>query len=170
MQFNKTLMTAALLTVGGFAAVSANAAEANSTFEVGMTVEKLCTVSTAGNISLNPTATNVNATAKSTTFNVACSQGTPYSITMSPTSGTTDSGAGVLTGAGHTAEDERKLAYTLSDTAGGAVWDATYKTGMLGAGFEATATAYTVFVNLTADSRNAKPDTYTDTVAVSVAY
>ncbi|MGE6473678.1 spore coat protein U domain-containing protein [Psychrobacter sp. NPDC078631] len=170
MQFNKTLMTAALLTVGGFAAVSANAETAGSTFEVGMTVQKLCTVTTAGNISLNPTATNVNATAKSTTFNVACSQGTPYSITMSPTSGTSDSGAGVLTGAGHTAEDERKLAYTLSDTAGGAVWDATYKTGMLGAGFEAAATPYTVFVNLTADSRNAKPDTYTDTVAVSVGY
>jgi len=170
MQFNKTLMTAALLTVGGFAAVSANADTADSSFDVGMTIEKLCTVTTAGNISLNPTATNVNATAKSTTFNVACSQGTPYSITMSPESGTANSGAGVLTGAGHTAEDERKLAYTLSDTAGGAVWDATYKTGVLGAGFEAAATPYTVFVNLTEDSRNAKPDTYTDTVAVSVDY
>lgn len=168
MTFNKKLLAAILITAGGFAAMSsANAETAGSTFEVGMTVEKLCTVSTAGNISLNPTATNVNATAKSTTFNVACSQGTPYSITMSPTSGTADSGAGELTG---TVNTEEKLAYTLSETPGGAVWDATYKTGVLGAGFVDEPTAYTVFVNLTADSRNAKPDTYTDTVAVSVGY
>lgn len=167
MQFNKTLMTAALLTVGGFAAISsANAETAGSTFEVGMTVEKLCTVSTAAEIILDPSAINVAATAQQTTFNVACSQGTPYSITMSPTSGTANSGAGVLTGE-NTAET---LAYTLSEASGGAVWDAAYKTGVLGAGFVADATPYTVFVNLTEDSRNAKPDTYTDTVAVSVGY
>ncbi|ERL55109.1 putative signal peptide protein [Psychrobacter aquaticus CMS 56] len=167
MKFNKKLLAATLVTAGGFAAISsANAETAGSTFEVGMTVEKLCTVSTAGEISLNPTATNVNATAKSTTFNVACSQGTPYSITMSPTSGTANSGAGVLTGE-NTLET---LAYTLSEASGGAVWDAEYKTGVVGAGFVVDPTPYTVFVNLTEDSRKAKPDTYTDTVAVSVGY
>ena len=170
MLFKKSVMTAAVFAVGSFAVMSANAAAAGSTFEVGMTVEKLCTVTTAGSISLNPTATNIATTAKSTTFNVACSQGTPYSITMSPTSGTANSGAGVLTGAGHTEEDERKLAYILSETSGGAVWDSTYKTGVLGAGFVAEPTPYTVFVNLAADSRNAKPDTYTDNVAVSIGY
>lgn len=162
-------MTAAVFAVGSFAVMSANAAAetAGSTFEVGMTVEKLCTVTKAGNISLNPTAINIAATPKSTTFNVACSKGTPYSITMSPTSGTANSGAGVLTGA---VNIEEKLAYTLSETSGGAVWGSTYKTEVLGAGFVADPTAYTVFVNLTADSRDAKPDTYTDTVTVSVGY
>ena len=172
MLFKKSVMTAAVFAVGSFAVMSANAAAetAGSTFQVGMTVEKLCTVTKAGNISLNPTAINIAATPQSTTFNVACSKDTPYSITMSPTSGTANSGAGKLTGALHSAEDVRELAYTLSETSGGPVWGSTYKTAVLGAGFVDEPTAYTVFVNLTADSRNAKPDTYTDNVAVSIGY
>ena len=174
MLFKKSVMTAAVFAVGGFAAISsANAAMDTSTssdFDVGMTVEKLCTVSTAAAISLTPGSIDIAATATQTTFNVACSQGTPYSITMSPKSGTGNSGAGVLTGLGHTEEDQRKLAYTLSENAEGTIWNGAYKTTEVGAGFGVAAKSYTVFAKLTEDSRNAKPDTYSDTVTVSVGY
>ena len=173
MLFKKSVMTAAVFAVGSFAVMTANAAmdaSTSSDFNVGMTVQKLCTVSTAAAISLTPSAINVAATATQTTFNVACSQGTPYSITMSPTSGTDNSGAGVLTGAGHTDLDVRKLAYTLSENSEGIIWNGTYKTTELGAGFGVPATPYTVYAKLTEDSRNAKPDIYSDTVTVSVAY
>ncbi len=169
MTFNKNLLSATLLTVAGLTAVSsANAATTSDTFNVNMTIEALCIVSTGADINLSPTTTNTAADPQKTTFSVACSKGTPYDVTMSTASGT--DGTGKLIGLGSTVDDVRELEYTLSETSGGAAWNATYKNAILGEGFEVAATPYDVFATLLVDSRNAKPDTYTDEVSVIVSY
>lgn len=173
MRFNKTLMTAALLTVGGFAAISANAATgpATDTFNVTMTVASSCSVSAGSAIDLGSIDAGTDAPAAvGSTFNVACSTGTPYTISMLP-SGVSSNGIGVMKSStlNEVGGNTDTIAYQLtSDSAGEKVWDD--KIGANGAGTE-TNQPYTVYAKVTdLDFTTVKPDVYSENVTISVAY
>ncbi|MGO2214047.1 Csu type fimbrial protein [Psychrobacter alimentarius] len=173
MQFNKTLMTAALLTIGGFASVSASAAldtNVDSSFKVQMTVEKSCTVIAGNNISLSARADAI-APVGNSALSVACSLGTPYSIAMLPTGGA--SGTGTLKPT-DTETNTNTIAYQLAtDADGNNVWTAGIggeeTTGGTGTG-TSERQDFTVYAKLTGDITTVLPDVYSDTVTVSVAY
>lgn len=171
MQFNKTLMTAALLTVGGFAAISANAAEPNpakSAFDVNLKVNSVCTVKSASDIDLGEIQAGL-ATAdvtKTATLTLNCSQGAVPVVSLTPSSDTID-GIGAMTGE----TSEQTVPYKLTSvSANGAAW---------GNGVNAfslpVATQYSNDINTTiyatvTDTADVKPDNYSDTINVSVAY
>jgi spore coat protein U-like protein len=174
MQFNKQLLAATLLTAGGFAAISsANAAEGPATdeFNVTMTVAPSCSVVAGSEISLGSIDAGTDAPAAlGSTFKVACSMGTPYTISMLP-SGVSSAGLGVMKSA--TADDVNgntdTIAYKLtSDANGEVVWANTI--GADGTGTE-TDEPYTVYAKVTeTDFATIKPDTYSESVTISVAY
>lgn len=171
MTFNKTLLTATMLTLGGFAAMSsANAATnpATSTFNVTMKVESSCTVTTAPTISLSTIDAGGIAPAVGTSsFNVACSKDTPFTISMLP-SATDSDGVGSMKG---TLLNEDTIAYTLTtDADGNTPWTGLARKTGVGTG-TATNIPFDVYAKVTTDDfKTVKPDTYTETVTVSVAY
>lgn len=180
MTFKKSLLTATLLTVAGLTAVSSANAEltksTTGTFQVSMIVEKSCTVVAGDPIALSATADATENTIGSSTFNVACSLDTPYTIAMLPTTGSTNEGG---TGTGTLKSltpgtNAATLDYQLTtDELGANIWvmgvGGEETTGGKGKG-TGTATPFTVYANVTGDTTAVLPDTYTDIVTVSVAY
>jgi len=174
MTFNKKLLAATLFTVGGFAAISsANAADktATNTFDVSMTVDTKCNVTTGNNISLATIDASGEAPAvASATFNIACSKGTPYNISMLP-SGASSAGIGAMKSATASEVDGNTdtIAYQLtSDLAGDTIW--TDLQGGNGGGL-AINNEHTVYAKVTTeDFKAVRPDIYTEEVTVSVAY
>jgi len=181
MTFNKNLLTAALLTVGGFAAMSsANAAEPNpatSSFDTTLEVQSICTISAApidvdlSNIQAGLATTAVTGT---TNLTVNCSKSDVATISLTPVSTTSPDGTGTLLGGVDTLEE---VAYKLtSGSASGSAWGST--TGTEGTGntvSTAAATDYatdiTTAIYLTVtDDADVTPGTYNDTITVSVAY
>lgn len=168
MQFKKSLMTATLVTLGGFAAMSsANAASPTSdTFDVTMTVESNCKVVAGNDISLGTVDAGVTPAIGTSTLNVACSTGTPYTISMLP-SAVNSAGLGTMKG---TSDNEDTIEYQMtSDSAGIIPWTDGSQGGT-GTGM-GTNIPHEVYANVTATNLNVvKPDTYTETITVSVAY
>jgi len=180
MQFKKSLMTATLVTLGGFAAMSsANAAGTQAgSFNVNMTVVSACTLSAApltqditfGEVAAGGTATanQTNATALS----VMCSTGAPYVVKLTP-SNSDANGAGVMTGPAPT----DLITYQLhSDSAGVDAWGSTgvlngeagNSVSSVGAGMTA-AIEHPVYASVTG-STDVTVGNYTDLVSVSVVY
>ena len=97
MQFNKSLMTAALLAIGSLAAVSANAATTGS-FNVKIKIISTCNVNADvgaqdidfSNVVAGTPEATVGAVTSTTALSVQCSTGTPYIVTLSPSSTNTD--------------------------------------------------------------------------------
>lgn len=176
MTFNKQLLTAAFLTVGGFAAISsANAADTGS-FNVQMTVQKSCIVEAGDDIALTA-KTDTTAPIGSSTFNVACSLDTPYSVSMSPTTGSTNAGESKGTLKSSTPDtNSATLDYQLAtDATGDTIWLAgtanNETTGGTGTGTTtAKNKAFTVYAKVTGDTNLVLPDVYSDTVNISVNY
>ena len=178
MQFNKTLMTAALLTVGGFASVSASAAldtNVDSSFKVQMTVEKSCTVIAGNDITLSAKADATDPAVGSSSLGVACSLGTPYTIAMLPSTGSTNEGEGKGTLKSANPETNAStLDYQLAtDASGDNIWTVGLggeeTTGGTGEGTNARQD-FTVYAKVTGDTTAVLPDIYSDTVTVSVLY
>lgn len=166
MTFNKTLLTAALVTVGGFAAMSgANAAgTAIDTFDVSLKVETSCSVETGTAMALEIVA-GVQPAIGSSTFDVACSKNTPFTISMLP-SGVTKAGIGTMVG---TLENIDTITYQLAtDASGETIWTDNVKGGT-GAGMAQPET-FNVYAKVTSDIKDILPDTYSQNVTVSVAY
>ena len=170
MQFNKSLMTAALLAVGSLAAVSANAASpATSTFPVKLVVTSVCNVqaNTSG-IDLGTTEAGL---ATGTTNNggtsivLNCSTGALPVISLTPSNNST-------TGLGEVVLGTEKVAYQLASNLTGTVWG-----NITGTNTVAATTAVNYATNITipvyaavAGTADVTPGTYLDTVTVSVAY
>ena len=178
MQINKNLFTITLLTIGGFAAVSANAVidtNVDSSFKVQMTVEKSCTVQAGNDITLSAKANATDPTIGSSALSVECSLGTPYSIAMLPSAGSTNTGNGKGTLKPNNPETNTStLDYQLAtDASGNNIWTAGVggeeTTGGTGAG-TAERQEFTVYAKLTGDITTVLPDIYSDTVTVSVLY
>lgn len=185
MTFNKTLLTAALLTVGGFTAMSsANAAGTQSSnFDITTTITSVCSIDAAaaaidfsdiaagtaledGSISNQKSAGDIS---------VMCSTGAPYVINLS-TAGNSGSttGEGLMSGTG---DNEDTMTYQLSSNVDGTVWGSTGELGLdaAGNGVVGTGTGVTsplthaVYATITG-STDVKQDTYTDTITASVTY
>lgn len=103
---------------------SANAAVANGTFQVLITVLKSCTV-TAGsgsNINLGSVNANAGSTSGNNTISVNCSKTTPYFIGLAPSNANT-LGAGTMASSTNPVTNTDKIPYQLNQTsATGPVW------------------------------------------------
>lgn len=141
----------------------------NNTLTATATVRNACTVATS-NLTLGTVAATSTAIAGSTSLSVTCPSGTAYYIGLAPSNGNT-AGAGVLAGTGGNTD---KPAYQLRSTSGssGTVWGNTATTTSVGNGVAGTGTgaAQNRTVYVTMPNANYKPDTYSDTVTVSVNY
>lgn len=152
----------------------ANAAVANGTFQVLMTIQKSCTV-TAGsgsNINLGSVDASAANTSGNNTISVNCSKTTPYFIGLEPSNSNT-LGAGLMSSVANAVTNTDKVPYQLTQTsATGPVWGNTATTTAAGNGVQGTGngTAQTYTVYATAASANFTPDSYADTVTVNVNY
>jgi spore coat protein U-like protein len=171
--FGLTLFGVLGLSSTAFAAAPTNPATA--TFQVQITIVKECQVTTPANINLGtwgavtPITTGISNT---TTFNVTCSSGTPYSISFSspndsPAGSTTHTMKGAASGNTNTVQ------YQLTDQTSGATFTGalggTTTNIMSGTGTGA-AQAKTIKATVVNYTTPVQPDTYTDTVTLSVAY
>ncbi|ALR76770.1 spore coat U domain-containing protein [[Enterobacter] lignolyticus] len=134
-------------------------------FTVSAAVTKQCNISYANNVNfgaVNSTQTNLTT---SNTLGVACSNNTPYTIGLQPSNGST-AGSGVMKGTGSNTD---QVPYQLSSTTGpsGTPWGNTSQNNIAGTGSGSTK-PYTVYA--TVPGANYTPDSYADTVTVSVTY
>ena len=155
-----------------FVATSAHADTKTDTFDVRLTITKACTV-TAGSgsdidLGSHP-AFDTNITG-SNTITVKCSKTTPYYIGLAPSNSNT-AGAGSMASTG-TGTDT--VPYQLRSTSGmtGTIWGNTATASSVGNGVSGTGNGsdktHTVYA--TVASANYTPDSYKDTVTVTVNY
>jgi spore coat protein U-like protein len=166
-----SLLLASVLAITATSAVMA--AQSTSTFQVLITVAKACSV-TAGNASnidfgtVNSSATGLVA---SSNISVTCSKTTPYNVGLMP-SNTNTSGAGVMKSS-VPATNTDTVAYQLRSVSGtGPVWGSTATPTTVGNGVAGTGTgaAQSIPVFATVANANVTPDSYSDTVTVTVNY
>ena len=182
MTFNKTLLTATMLTLGGFAAISASASGTQeSTFGITTKITSVCTINASGAaITFTDIAAGTALAAENISnktggdITVMCSKGAPYVINLK-TAGNSAStiGEGLMTGTlGDTIE------YKLhSDALGSKAWgnkgtlaDDKLGNGVYGTGTGvSTAITHPVYATITG-STDVKQDTYTDTITATVIY
>ncbi|HEX2529843.1 MAG TPA: spore coat protein U domain-containing protein [Burkholderiaceae bacterium] len=162
----------ALIAAAGFA-VDASATTATDTFEVKMTIVAACDV-TAGTSSdidfSNVSSLQTNLTANNA-ISVTCSKNTPYYIGLAPSNGDT-TGAGLMSGL--TAGNTDTVPYQLRSTSGigGTIWGNTATSTDIGNGVGGigNGAAQSMDVYATAPDANFTPDSYSDTVTVTVNY
>lgn len=181
MMFKKTLLATALIALSGIAVSStAVAGTATGSFKVNITILSACTVTAAvgtndinfGSVAAAPVVALDQA--QGTPISVACSNGTPYVIDLTPASTTS------TTGAGNMVNGAVNVPYQLRQATGmaAAVWGntgtvtggvVTPGNGVQGAGTGvANPKTYTVYATVT--NTDFAPNTYTDTVNVTVNY
>ena len=168
MLFNKTL-----LVVAAFAFVGvASAATATATFQVKMTIQKSCSVTagSASDINLGTVLSTATNQTGNNTISVTCSKTTPYTIGLLPTAtGATANGTGNMISTTAPATNTDQVPYSLySDSANSTSWGNTISTNTVastGTGVAKTHTVYAKNVNA-----NFTPDSYADTVTVTVTY
>lgn len=171
MQFKKSLMTATLITIGGFAAMSANAeSPTSSSFGVSMEVESICTVDAAPtNIVLAKTEAGkaTEAVTATTDLTLNCSKGSVATISLTPASTTSLDGTGNLKGG---LSNEELVAYKLtSGSASGTAWGTTNTVSTEEFANYATAITTPIYLTVTGNA-DVTPGTYSDTVNISVTY
>lgn len=170
MQFKKSLITATLVTLSGFAAISANAADnpVTSSFGVSMDVESICTIDAAPtDIVLTATAAGkaTEAVTAQTDLTLNCSKGTVATIGLTPASTNNLDGTGTLLGG-----DSEKVAYKLtSGSASGTAWGTTETVSTKAFENYATAISTPIYLTVT-DDADVTPGTYSDTINISVSY
>ena len=177
---NKQLIAKLAFIALAAGAVGAHAANppATATFQVTMTINSACSVTTAptninlGTVTATTTAVNQNG---STTFKVNCSNKTPFFIGLAPSAanGGGNAGTGNMLGAAN----GDKVPYTLYQDAGfTTVWGNTATSSSKGNGMSGTgggmAASKAVSFTAYAQAVNADfaPDSYADTVTVNVNY
>ncbi len=170
MQFNKTLLTAALLTVTGFAAISsANAATDTATMGVQATVTEICDVVAGSDIDLGSIVAGATGTTgeTATAIRVNCSNLTPYNLGLSTLTG--DVGTGVMLGGN---EGLEQIPYQMfSDSGNTTSWGATVGTNTVtGTGDGMLTTPKEHMLYITASETDVSASTYNDIITVTVTY
>lgn len=157
----------AAVALGAFGATTAHAGTATDTFDVSVTITATCsaTAGSGSNIDLGSHPSTDTDMGNSSTITVKCSNTVPYRVNLAPSNGAT-TGAGSLSPLGASPDT---VPYQLRSTAGtsGTVWGNTSGNGVTGTGNGAN---QTLTVYATAPSANYAPDTYKDTVTVTVNY
>ena len=176
MTFNKTLLTATLLTLGGFAAMSANADPITSdSFDVLLKVDQTCTVVTGdtADINLGTVAAGQAQLVGSektgtTTITTNCSVGSSAKITLQPVSTTNTNGTGNLKGSGDALG--QNVAYKLTSvSSSGPAWGTETPVTTAASTSYAEGIPTLVYVTVT-DEADVIPGDYKDTVNVSVIF
>lgn len=155
-----------------FGSSAAHANTATGTFDVLIDIEATCSVTagTASDIDLGTQTSDATNLSGSSTFSVNCSKTVPYFIGLAPSNGATD-GAGVMSPAGSSTDT---VPYQLRQASGssGTIWGNTATTTTVGNGVAGTGNGadqdHTVYV--TVPSANYAPDSYSDTVTITVNY
>lgn len=164
MTFNKKLLTAALLTIGGFAAMSSANAVVTDTFGITLAVASACDITAGGAADIDLGTADNTAKTGTNAIEVFCSTGTEYQLALTPGNDDT-TGLGVLTGPGGTIE------YKLTQTEGGADWGNTIGTNTLdsvGVGAY-TANSHGVTVT-TLSTTDLAVGEYADTVTIDLTF
>ena len=171
----KHLMIATAVLVGLGLSTAAQAAPATGTFQVLLTVKKMCNVTagSASNISLGSVAAGTTNVTGSNTIKVNCSKTTPYNVGLAPSNGV-NTGLGSMAGSPGNTDT---VAYQLySDAAYSVAWGNTATATSVGNGVAGTGAgmgtsqANTLTVYAKAPTTDVTPDNYTDTVTVNVNY
>ncbi|MCW2256869.1 spore coat protein U-like protein [Providencia alcalifaciens] len=165
------------LGLAGTATFSANGATVTDTFKVLITIMKSCSVTAGADSNINlgsvsSSAINTNATNNIT---INCSKTTPYFIGLSPSTanGGGSTGAGAMSSVANSATNTDKVPYQLNMTSPtGPVWGNTATSTEVGNGVAGTGTGENQIIPVfaTAASANFTPDSYADTVTVTVNY
>jgi spore coat protein U-like protein len=139
------------------------------TLAVFATVSNDCRVTAAGPADLGIVTPSSNPASGGTAINVNCPTGTAYTIGLRPSNGSTI-GAGILSGSGGNTDT---IPYQLrKQSANGPIWGNTASVGSVGNGVAGVGTGsgqnYPVFVTVPGTAY--APDTYHDTVLVTVYY
>ena len=170
---NKLLIVSVIAALGSIAGV-ANAAidtSKTTTFEVNLTVLKTCAVSATGPLSFgNADSASTADLTGTTTINVKCSKGTAYNVGLQSGNNNSNSGAGTMRGA--TQGNNDTVGYQLT-RGGGNVGATTWGTGSnawLPSNTNGGTESITVYGRVTGSALNVTPDTYKDTVTVTVNY
>lgn len=161
----------------GFANPSGNNCQANRSGNSGLnftlpitaTRPNVCNVEALANANLGTVAAGAAVTPGSTTIRVLCPTGTAYNIGLLPSNNDAN-GAGQMRGTGSNPDT---VGYQLRRTSGtGTVWGNTATSTSVGNGVSGTGNGgnqdYTVFASVPAS--NVRPDTYSDTIRVTVNY
>ena len=163
----KALALLAGVACSAFGATAAQAGTATDTFDVSVTITATCsaTAGSGSDIDLGTHASTATDLGNSSTITVNCSNTVPYRVNLAPSNGDTN-GAGELDPAGSSPDT---VPYQLRSTSGmsGVAWGNTSSNGVTGTGNGAD---QTLTVYATAASANYAPDTYSDTVTVTVNY
>ena len=169
MKFNKTFLTAAVRALGGFTAMSgANAAETTDNFGITLKVDSICTISSVGDVDLGSIQAGqaTSAVSQTSTLVLNCSEGALPVISLSPSSKSVD-GKGTMKGA----SSDQTVPYKLtSDLAGDTPWGSAGNTVSLAAATNYITDIETTIYATVEGIADVKPDTYTDTVQVTVSY
>ena len=139
-------------------------------FTVTATIIKSCKVTASPDLNLGSVAATTTNITGNNFINVACTNGTPYYVGLSPSNGGTG-GVGLMKGTGSNVD---KVPYQLRSTAGlgGTIWGNTATSTIVGNGVagNGNGTTQPLTVYATVASANYTPDTYTDTVTINVNY
>src|SRR6185312_4872742 len=139
-------------------------------FTVTATIIKSCKVTASLDLNLGSVAATTTNITGNNFINVACTNGTPYYVGLSPSNGGTG-GVGLMKGTGSNVD---KVPYQLRSTAGlgGTIWGNTATSTIVGNGVagNGNGTTQPLTVYATVASANYTPDTYTDTVTINVNY
>lgn len=154
------------------AATGAQAATDTDSFDVTIEITATCSVTAGSGSDIDlgtATASDTNMSGNAD-ITVNCSNTTPYYVGLAPSNSASD-GAGALSPAGSSPDT---VPYQLRSTAGtsGTVWGNTATTSSVGNGVAGTGNGsdQTLTVYVTAPSANYAPDSYSDTVTVTVNY
>ena len=143
----------------------------NFPFVVTATVAKSCLVTADplnfGSIDGLPGMGNRDQTS---TINVTCAASTVYKVGLSPSNGSTV-GAGVMAPTGGVPGNTDTVPYRLYRDANRSLpWGSVVDTNTLAGTGNGTAQALTVYGRVLGNSANVRPDSYQDTVTVTVTY
>lgn len=140
----------------------------NFAFGVTTTVSKQCQITATNTLSLGSVAyTQTNITSNSN-FTMACTNGTAYTIGLTPSNGNT-AGSGVMKSTATTSTNPDLVPYQLKSTAGvsGLTWGnaSPNLVADTGTGSSVNKTVYALVPNA-----NYRADSYADTVTITVTY
>lgn len=169
----KHAIAAAALMVVALSSAQVMAAEATDTFQVRITILKSCSVTAgaASDINLGSVLSTATDTSGTSNISVACSRNTPYYIGLTPSNSNT-TGAGVMATSTSATHGDTVPYQLHSVSATGPVWGNTATETAVGNGVGGTGSgaAQSIPVYAVAPSANYTPDSYADTVTVTVHY
>jgi spore coat protein U-like protein len=149
-----------------FGSPIAHAATASSSFQVQLTVQASCSVTSATTLDFGSTTLLSAAIDQSTTLNVQCSQTTPFNVGLN--AGTTSGGSTAVRKL--SAGGAQTIDYALyRDAAHTQVWGDTIGTDTLASVGTGSSQSFAVYGRVPVQTTPA-PGAYTDTVTVTVTY